>query len=165
MELCYEGGAVMLEQAHIAKNYEEGKAMLEKVIKDGSAFDLFVKMVKAQGGDVEYILHPEKFELAKKIIPILAKEDGYIKELDALEIGIAAMKLGAGRETLEDKIDMSAGIILNHKVGSKVNKGDVLCVAYTNKNNVDDALAQIRGAYKIVDEVVYAQPVIREIVD
>ena len=60
---------------------------------------------------------------------------------------------------------MSAGIILNHKVGSKVNKGDVLCVAYTNKNNVDDALAQIRGAYKIVDEVVYAQPVIREIVD
>ena len=165
MELCYTSGSIMLVQANVCKTREEARQKLHEVVENGEAFNKFLAMVKAQGGDPEYILHPEKFEVSSKAIEIVAERSGYIKELDALEIGIAAMKLGAGRETLEDKIDMSAGIILNHKVGSKVNKGDVLCVAYTNKNNVDDALAQIRGAYKIVDEVVYAQPVIREIVD
>ena len=165
MELCYTSGSIMLVQANVCKTREEARQRLHEVVENGEAFNKFLAMVKAQGGDPEYILHPEKFEVSSKAIEIVAERSGYIKELDALEIGIAAMKLGAGRETLEDKIDMSAGIILNHKVGSKVNKGDVLCVAYTNKDNVDDALAQIRGAYKIVDEVVYAQPVIREIVD
>ena len=165
MELCYTSGSIMLVQANVCKTREEARQRLHEVVENGEAFNKFLAMVKAQGGDPEYILHPEKFEVSSKAIEIVAERSGYIKELDALEIGIAAMKLGAGRETLEDKIDMSAGIILNHKVGSKVNKGDVLCVAYTNKDNVDDALAQIKGAYKIVDEVVYAQPVIREIVD
>ena len=165
MELCYTSGSIMLVQANVCKTREEARQRLHEVVENGEAFNKFLAMVKAQGGDPEYILHPEKFEVSSKAIEIVAERSGYIKELDALEIGIAAMKLGAGRETLEDKIDMSAGIILNHKVGSKVNKGDVLCVAYTNKDNVDDALAQITGAYKIVDEVVYAQPVIREIVD
>ena len=165
MELCYTSGSIMLVQANVCKTREEARQRLHEVVENGEAFNKFLAMVKAQGGDPEYILYPEKFEVSSKAIEIVAERSGYIKELDALEIGIAAMKLGAGRETLEDKIDMSAGIILNHKVGSKVNKGDVLCVAYTNKDNVDDALAQIRGAYKIVDEVVYAQPVIREIVD
>ena len=165
MELCYTSGSIMLVQANVCKTREEARQRLHEVVENGEAFNKFLAMVKAQGGDPEYILHPEKFEVSSKAIEIVAERSGYIKELDALEIGIAAMKLGAGRETLEDKIDMSAGIILNHKVGSKVNKGDVLCVAYTNKDSVDDALAQIRGAYKIVDEVVYAQPVIREIVD
>ena len=165
MELCYTSGSIMLVQANVCKTREEARQKLHEVVENGEAFNKFLAMVKAQGGDPEYILHPEKFEVSSKAIEIVAERSGYIKELDALEIGIAAMKLGAGRETLEDKIDMSAGIILKHKVGSKVNKGDVLCVAYTNKDNVDDAIAQIKGAYQIVDEVVYAQPVIREIVD
>ena len=166
MELCYEGGAVMLEQAHIAKNYEEGKAMLEKVIKDGSAFDLFVKMVKAQGGDVEYILHPEKFELAKKIIPILAKEDGYVKELDALEIGLSSCRLGGGRETLDDVIDMSAGIMLVKKVGDQVKKGEPLCYLHTNKgiDVINQETEVVANAYKITKEFVAKPKVVMEII-
>ena len=165
MELCYTSGSIMLVQANICKTREEARERLHEVVENGEAFNKLLAMVKAQGGDIEYILHPEKFEVSSKGIEIIAERSGYIKKLDALEIGIAAMKLGAGRETLEDKIDMSAGIILNSKVGSKVNKGDVLCVAYTNKDNVDDAIAQIKGAYEIVDEVIYTQPVIREIVE
>ena len=75
------------------------------------------------------------------------------------------MKLGAGRETLDDVIDMSAGIVLEHKIGAKVKKGDILCTAYTNKENVEEALSQIRNAYKIVDKKVEVLPVIREIID
>ena len=165
MELCYTSGSIMLVQAKIAKNRDEARKMLHKVVENGEAFNKFLAMVKAQGGDVEYILHPEKFEVSSKAIEIKAPCSGYVSRLNALEIGIAAMKLGAGRETLEDKIDMSAGIYLNAKVGSKVKKGDVLCVAYTNKEDVNDALEQIKGAYEIVDREIVAQPVIREIVD
>ena len=61
-DLCYQSGAIMLEQAKIAKSQEEGLAMLKKVVKDGSAFNKLVEMVKAQGGDVSYILDPSNFE-------------------------------------------------------------------------------------------------------
>ena len=64
------------------------------------------------------------------------------------------MKLGGGRETFDDVIDMSAGIVLNKKVGDKVNVGDLLCTAYTNKTNVEDVLKDIHDAFVVVDEFV-----------
>ena len=94
MDLCYIAGSVMLVQAKVAKDEVEGRKMLEKVIRDGSAFTKFLEMVQAQGGDVEYILHPEKFEVAKNIVPIYAKNRGYVKNIDALEIGLSSMTLG-----------------------------------------------------------------------
>ena len=80
MELCYTSGSIMLEQAHLCKNVAEGRKMLEEVIKDGSAFNKFLEMVQAQGGDVEYILHPEKFTVAKNII-IIIKKHGFLISL------------------------------------------------------------------------------------
>ena len=79
MDLCYIAGSVMLVQAKVAEDEVEGRKMLEKVIRDGSAFTKFLEMVQAQGGDVEYILHPEKFEVAKNIVPIYAKNRGFIR--------------------------------------------------------------------------------------
>ena len=165
MELCYTSGSIMLVQAKICKTREEAKAKLQEVVNNGEAFKKLVQMVEYQGGDTSYIYHPEKFAVSAKQIEIRAEKAGYIKKINALDIGLAAMKLGAGRETLEDKIDMSAGIVLHYKVGAKVNQGDVLCVAYTNKDDVKEALEQIKGAYQIVDETIHAQPVIREIVE
>lgn len=165
MELCYTAGSIMLLQANIAKTKDEALKMLKDAINSGAAFDKFVQMVKAQGGDVEYILHPEKFEISKHKIEVCAQRSGNIKEINALEIGVTAMKLGAGRETLEDTIDMSAGIVLTKKKGDRVNKGDVLCNVYTNKTSVEDILKDIYAAYQIVDEAVIVQPVIREIIE
>ena len=165
MELCYTSGSIMLVQAKVCKTREEAREKLHKVIEDGSAFNKLVDMVREQGGDIEYILHPEKFEVSKLEIEIKAEKEGYIKEINALEIGLAAMKLGAGRETLEDKIDMSSGIILAHKIGDYVKVGDVLCTLYTNKEDYKEALEQAKGAYVIVKEEVKALPVIREIID
>ena len=123
-------------------------------------------MVEAQGGDVSYIRHPEKFEISKNIVEIRSERDGYIKEIDALEIGISAMKLGAGRETLEDVIDMSAGIVLAKKVGAKVTRGDLLCTIYTNKTPEEylPVLDEIRQAYAYSEKEVKELPVIREII-
>lgn len=159
-ELCLRSGAIMLEQAKIVKNEEEGLAMLKKVIDNGEAFNKLREMVKEQGGDVSYIDHPEKFPLAKHIVDVKASKDGYIKRIVALEIGESAMRLGAGRETFDDVIDMSAGIILNKKVGDKVQKGDILCQVHTNKENFDDILKDIEQSFKIVDEFIETPPTV-----
>lgn len=165
MELCYTAGAIMLVQANEAKDLKEGRKKLEEAINSGAAFEKFLAMVKEQGGDTSYILHPEKFPMAKRIIPIHSEKDGYVHSLDALAIGVSSMKLGGGRETLEDKIDMTAGIVLNKKVGHKVAKGELLATAYTNKENVDDVLRDIKAAFVIKDEVKEELPVIREIIE
>ena len=166
MELCYIGGAVMLEQAHICANHEEGIKMLKECIADGSAFNKFLEMVAAQGGDVEYILHPEKFELAKNIIPIYAKEEGYVEEINALEIGLSSMTLGGGRETLDDVIDMSAGIMLNKKVGDYVKEGDVLCYLHSNKNVtlINRVAKNVFNSFKICKTFVPKPKVVLEII-
>ena len=153
-DLCLQSAAIMLEQAKIVKNEEEGRQKLIEVIHNGKALEKLCEMIKYQGGDESYILHPERFELAKHIIPIISNKDGYIKQIVALKIGESSMKLGGGRETFEDVIDMAAGIVLNKKVGDKVNVGDILCYAHTNKENVDDILNEIHEAFEIVDEVV-----------
>ena len=167
MELCFTSGSIMLVQAHIAKNFDEGRKMLENSIKDGSAFNKFVEMVKAQGGDITYILHPEKFQLAKNIIPIYAQEDGYVKDINALEIGLSSMQLGGGRETLDDVIDMAAGIMLEKKVGDRVNKGDVLCYLHTNKEGeiVSHVTENVRNAYVLTNDYVVKPHVIMEVID
>ncbi len=167
MELCYTTGAIMLVQAKCFKTTLEAATALEKCILDGSAFDKFVKMVKAQGGDIEYILHPEKFEVAKNIIPIYADKDGYVKSLNALTIGVSSMKLGGGRETLDDVIDMSAGIMLNKKVGDKVQSGELLATLYTNKDRAEyEPIArEVKDTFEIVEEFVPHQNVIIEVIE
>lgn len=161
-DLCYQSGAIMLEQAGIVKDEKEGLAMLHKVVEDGSAFEKFRQMVIAQGGDVSYIDHPEKFPVSKNVIEIKASKPGYIKQIVALEIGESAMRLGAGRETFDDVIDMSAGIVLSKKVGDKVAKGDVLCTVYTNKEDYAQILKDIENAFTIVDGFVEYPPTVHD---
>lgn len=161
-DLCLRSGAIMLEQAKIAKNEEEAIKMLEKVIADGSAFEKFRQMVIAQGGDVSYIDHPEKFPESKYVVEVKAPKDGYVKRIVALEIGESAMRLGAGRETFDDVIDMSAGIVLRKKVGDKVAKGDTLCVVHTNVEDHKKILQDIEEAFHIVDEFVEVPPTVHD---
>ena len=163
MELCYVAGSIMLVQAKLFKDETSARKRLEEVINNGEAFDKFVEMVKAQKGDTSYILHPEKFEKSKFVHEIISEEEGYIEKINALTIGLSAMKLGAGRNTLEDKIDLSSGIVLNYKVGDKVKKGDILCRCYTNKTDVNDILKEVYSAYKFSKEKVDHIQVIKEI--
>ena len=166
MDLCYTSGSIMLVQAKVCKYVDEAREKLHEVIQNGKAFEKLCEMVEAQGGDVSYIRHPEKFKMANHIIEIRSDVDGYIKAINALNIGISSMKLGGGRETLEDVIDMSAGIVLAKKIGAKVNKGDLLCTVYTNKTEKEylPVLDEIKNAYVFSNEEVEVLPVIREII-
>ena len=166
MELCYTSGSIMLVQAHLAKNEQEARGMLEECIKNGSAFKKFLELVEAQDGDVSYIEHPEKFQVAKNIIPIYAKEEGYVKGINALEIGLASMTLGGGRETLDDVIDMAAGIMLNKKIGDYVKEGEVLCYLHSNKNVtlINRVAKEVLNAFSITKEFVEKPKVILEVI-
>ena len=153
-EICLSSGSILLEQAKLFKNRNEARKALEENIKNGKAYKKFREFVIAQGGDVEYCDHPEKFDVAKNLIQIYSKSTGYIKSIKALDIGLASMKLGGGREKLGDTIDMAAGIILNKKVGDKIEKDELLCTLHTNKENVDNIVKMVENAFKIVNEKV-----------
>ena len=151
-EICLSSGAILLTQAELFKNKEDARKALEENIKNGKAFEKFKEFVKAQGGDLEYIDHPEKFPVSKNLIEIKSENEGYIKTIDALAIGLGSCHLGGGRMKITDTIDMSAGIILNKKVGDLVKKGELLCTLHTNKNNVERIIDQVKKAFIFQDQ-------------
>ena len=151
-EICLSSGAILLQQAKIYEDRKEARRALEENIKNGKAFEKFKEFVKAQGGDVEYIDHPEKFPVSKNLIEIKSENEGYIKDIDALAIGLSSCHLGGGRMKLTDVIDMSAGIYLNKKVGDFAKKGELLCTLHTNKDNVDSIVEKVKKAFLFQDE-------------
>lgn len=146
-KLCLDSGSIMLVQAKLFRDKKEARKALLKNLKNGKAFEKFVEFVKAQKGDASYILDPSKFEVAKNIIPIYSNKEGVIKRIDALTIGKSSMKLGGGRERIEDTIDMSAGIILNKKIGDFVKNNELLATLYTNKEDFEEIKLDVLNAF------------------
>ena len=146
-KLCLDSGSIMLVQAKLFHDKKEARKALLKNLKNGKAFEKFVEFVKAQKGDASYILDPSKFEVAKNIIPIYSNKEGVIKRIDALTIGKSSMKLGGGRERIEDTIDMSAGIILNKKIGDFVKNNELLATLYTNKEDFEEIKLNVLNAF------------------
>ena len=164
VELCLGAGAIMLMQAKKTSSIEEGRKLLQEKIDNKEALEKLCDLVRAQGGDESYIRDPSKFEKAKYIIAIKAENEGYVKQINALEIGDSAMRLGAGRATYDDVIDPSSGIVLAKKVGDKVNVGDVLCTVYTNKEDNASILKDIHDSFKLSSDIVKINPIIYEVI-
>lgn len=163
VELCYEAAAIMLEQANVVKNREEALKQIDQKIKSGEAFEVFKAMIKAQGGDTRYLDNPDLFEKSKLVVEVKATTSGYVEHINSLDIGVGAMKLGAGRQTKDDVIDMSSGVVLKKKVGDFVKEGETLCVAYTNKEgDLDEVLAQLLGAFKLSATKINVGPIIHD---
>jgi pyrimidine-nucleoside phosphorylase len=111
----------------------------EGALQDGSAFERFRKLVAAQGGDVSYVDDPEKLPRAPMIEEVKAPKSGYLKWIDAQEIGETSVEMGAGRAKKGDRIDPAVGIVVLHKVGEKVAKGAPLFVLHANSQATLDA--------------------------
>lgn len=159
-ELCLQAGSIMLVQAKVAENEECARNMLQKSLDDGSALAKLIEMVKAQGGDVEQIKHPEYLPQAKDIIEIKAKQSGWIKELKALELGTLAMQIGAGRAVKEDTIDPAVGIVLNKKAGDEVKVNDVLAYVHTNTPLSEEWIKHFYECFLFVDTACEKLPLI-----
>ena len=131
-EVVLEIGAYMIKLAGLGENIEENKNKLIQNIENGNAYNKFLELVKNQNGDISYLENTEKFKKAKYIQPVLTKKSGFISRMNAEEIGKVVGFLGAGRIKKEDKIEDDVGIILNKKVGEKVEEDDVLAYIHAN---------------------------------
>ena len=155
----------MLVLAKVAKDFDEGLSMIRDAINSGKALEKLRVFIENQGGNKnvvdDYTLLPQ----ASKIVPIKANKSGYISKIEAEEVGIAAMILGAGRETKEDLLDLSAGIVLEKKVGDYVNEGDILAYMHLNKEEkFEQAKERFINAYSIVEEKVEPKKLIYGVV-
>lgn len=149
--VCLELAANMLYLAGIG-DMETCYSKVKEALENGSALQKLVDMVEAQGGDSGVIKETSKFETASIEKEVISPYDGYITFMDTKECGIASCILGAGRETKEDVIDYSAGIVLKKKTGDKIKKGDVLAVLYGNKEEkIQPAEEQFLKALKVED--------------
>ena len=163
-QLCLEAGSIMLMQTGIARDEENARKQLLEVIQNGKALEKLVAMVAAQEGDVEQVLHPELLPQAKEILEVTSREEGYVKELHALELGTLAMKLGAGRMVKEDPVDPAVGIVLNKKDGDYVNKGDILAYVHINHPLPQHWLEDFYQTYVFTQVKVEKQKLIHDII-
>lgn len=159
--LCREIGSYMVFRGGITDTLEEAKKRIDEALESGKAHDKQLQFIKRQGGNLPSL---DSFISVKETIDITASEAGYIKKIHALDIGLAAMKMGAGRATKEDKIDPDVGIKVHVKVGDQVKQGDVLATLYNNLDDIEEIKKDVKQSFVIVKEEVEKQSIIFEII-
>jgi len=132
LEHCLHVSAHMLVVGKRARDLNEGRALAEKAILNGTAFEKFRVLVQAQGGDVSFVDDSDKLPKAKIVEVVKAPQTGYLAQVDARTIGEAAVALGAGRAKKSDNVDHAVGFIVHHKVGDKVETGEPLFTIHAN---------------------------------
>jgi len=158
-EHCLTVAAHMLVLSGKASDEVEGCQMAEKAIVEGRAWDKFVELVNAQGGDVSFVEHPEKLPRAALIETVSAPRSGYLSGINARIIGETAVTLGAGRERIEDPIDHSVGIEILHNVGDQVASGEALFIVHARREDeLIEARQQILAAHSWSDTPVEPLP-------
>lgn len=163
-ELCLTLGSQMVFLAGKAENLEEARTKLEQAMESGAAIEKFKTFITSQGGDASVVDNPSKLPTASFTVEVEAKEDGYVAEIIADEIGNAASILGAGRTTKESVIDLAVGLVLRKKVGDKVQKGDSLVTIHSNSEAADEVINKIYESYKLSKELVEPNPLVYDII-
>ncbi|GAA0177328.1 pyrimidine-nucleoside phosphorylase [Clostridium sediminicola] len=164
-ELCLTLGSHMLVLGKKAKDAEEGRNILEEIIKSGKGLSKLKELVKAQGGNPEFVENPNLMPMPSIIAEVKAEEAGYVKGIKADDIGRAALVLGAGRETKESNIDLSVGLVINKKIGDYVSQGESIATIFANnEKKQEEAEKMIVKAYNIVKEEVKKTKLIKGVV-
>lgn len=149
LECTLNLSGAMCQLAGKAETLEEGICMSEQLISSGKAYDKFLQIVRAQGGDVRYLDNPSLYTECECVEDVICGSDGYFSSINNYALGIAALELGAGRRTKEDIIDPAAGIVFMPKIGDRMKKGDVIARIYTNRkekaDEVRETIASITG--------------------
>jgi pyrimidine-nucleoside phosphorylase len=130
------------------------KADVEKVLRSGAGREKFERMLASQGGHLE-----KGLPVAPVRKPVMAVRDGHVEAIDALEIGLSAIELGAGRTRKEDRIDPAAGFVIEAQVGASVRRGDPLVVVHARSEELIERIAmRVQNAWRIVDHEVTRPP-------
>lgn len=165
MEVTYALAEQMLLLAKVADSEEEARAKLEKSISSGAALAKFGELVAAQGGDASVVDDPSKLPQAKHQVVLRAERSGYVADVDAMEVALAALRLGAGRAKAEDSIDHAVGVADFVKIGEEVEAGEPLCTIHANDEaSLEAAKTMLSKAIVLCDESVPEARLIGELI-
>lgn len=167
LEVTMALGVEMLAVGNVESDPSKAREMLEVTRRDGSALELFARVIKAQGGDASVVENPEAvLPKAPHRSQLNAEKNGYVVTMDALKVGVAAMRLGAGRERKEDTIDPAVGINVLVKPGEHVvNNQPLMELMYRHPARLEEALTVLDGAVEIGEEPAHETPLIIERLD
>jgi pyrimidine-nucleoside phosphorylase len=166
MEITHHLAGTMIFLGEKAESIDDGISLSKHLVKDGSAWEQFLRIVEAQEGDVSLIKHPELYRESTFKADYQAPEKGWIKSINAYQVGMAAVVLGAGRQRLEDVIDYRAGIRFYAKPGQKVETGQPLFTIYSeNKDILSITLEKISASIEISSAAVEIPKLIHTYLD
>ncbi len=150
VEITYVLGSEMLQLAGLAQDDEAARGLLRAAVDSGAAMQKFAEVIEEQGGDPRVVDHPSLLPKAKFQEELPAPRSGYVTVCDALKVGVAAMRLGAGRERKEDKIDPAVGITIVAKPGERVDEGQPLArISYNDEGRLAMARPLLKRAFHI----------------
>ena len=163
--LSLELAARLIFLGKVTKTIDEAREVAQRKLLDGSGYQKLKQVIQAQGGNPQVL---DRFELlpnATGVREISSPRGGYVSAIDAEYIGQASGMIGAGRDTKEDSIDPAVGVILEVKVGQKVESGAVLCRIYhTKEERIDEAAEMIEDAFRISGTAPEERDIILEVV-
>jgi pyrimidine-nucleoside phosphorylase len=166
LEHCLVVAEQMLVLGNLASGTEEAREMVLAVLESRKALGKLMAWVEAQGGDTSVLSDPPRMERAPIIRPVLAPRSGVIAALNAMQVGLCAVELGAGRKKKGDPVDLAVGIVLQAKVGTTVRSGDELCLIHArNESDFEAARTQMLGAFAWADQDVKPLPLVYEVID
>ncbi|MBQ7410261.1 MAG: thymidine phosphorylase [Clostridia bacterium] len=158
-------GSIMIALATDSKDLNANANMIKEVMKTGKAYEKFKEMVQAQGGDVEFVEDPELLDKSKYIMPVLATEAGTVEAIDADMVGSIARYLGAGRMQDSGKINRTAGITINKKIGDNVTVGETLAYIHTDEDSkINGTTQNLKEAFKITNKKLNMKSRVLEII-
>jgi pyrimidine-nucleoside phosphorylase len=166
MEMSSLIAAYMVLAGEAAKTIDDAKAKVATALQDGSGLAKLRAMIEAQGGDARCIDDTDLLPKADAVVPVPAEMDGTIQSMRCDAIGLAAQMLGAGRARKEDAIDSAVGLVMNVRIGDRVEKGQPLAHLHARgKYNVRQAAKALRDAISVGDEAAYPPPLLYEIIE
>ena len=165
LELCLTLGSCMLTEAGAEKNAESARARLQQTIASGAALEKLSELVAAQDGEARDVFDPSRLPLAPVQLDVCSEAAGFVQHIEAEQVGLISMHLGGGRATKEDVIDLAVGLVLDKKVGDRVEKGERLAVIHApSAEKAEEAAKLLRACYRFSDAPVERPPFIKAIV-
>jgi pyrimidine-nucleoside phosphorylase len=164
IEVTFALGVEMLILGGVAKNKGDARRQLEQVVANGAALAKFREIVAAQGGDVRVIDDPIRLPQATLKVALPAPRTGWVTDVNAMDVALAALHLGAGRRKADDTIDPAVGVNALVKIGERVATGDSLCMIHANDPaSLPEARALLERAIVIADTATVAPQLIAEV--
>lgn len=158
VELVFE----MLDAAGKVDDPAHAKKMLYTLLEDGSALQVFREVIEAQGGDPKVCDDPSLMKAADEVITYDAPRAGIIEHINAEQVGLAALELGAGRRTKEDGVDHAVGLVFRHKRGAEVEAGEPILEIHHNARGLEKCIERLNDAIKIGEGPAQEHPLIIE---